>query len=290
NVSDRWELVGNRFAIPVGTRKIRFRFEGVQQTGPATDSYLDNAFLFIRPETFAPDQGDRNFLADDAAQSPLVHIALRSPDLYADWERDKPHLIRWETFNNASDLLVRIDLYQDTANGPQFLLNISPGAVDSGQYSWIPQTNSIAYGTHGLRIYVSLAGNLAVNDISAEPFSVPGNTNTHYVNDRAATNDQYTSAIGSNRNTGRLANSPKPLINNLLRLYTLGSGDTLYVDTGSYSEFVPVVLSGTVGIGDDEGFTMQGPTAIGKTASVSFANSLTVAPILDLNDADLMTI
>ncbi|MEZ6109564.1 MAG: hypothetical protein R3C99_00715 [Pirellulaceae bacterium] len=45
-------------------------------------------------------------------------IVLRSPDLYVDWERDKPHEIRWEAFDNATEAAVRIDLLQRRRTRP----------------------------------------------------------------------------------------------------------------------------------------------------------------------------
>lgn len=210
--------------------------------------------------------------------------------MYADWERDKPHAIRWETYNNAANALVRIDLYRDTTDGPALLQTISAGAADTGSFVWTPSANGINYGTYGLRIQVSLVGNPTVLDRSQEPFAVPESGHAFYVNDGSTVNDQYATAAGSNRNTGRVASGPKPNVNNLVRLYGLGAGDTLFVDNGAYRTFDPVVLSGTVGVGDDEGFALTGPSNPGRTAAIQFANPITVAPLLDLNAADFMTV
>jgi hypothetical protein len=204
NVADRWELIGDRVAVPVGTRRIKYRFETVLTSGASNDGHLDAGFLYVVPESFAPNQGAWGNTADEDAQSTATHIALRSPDLYADWERDKPHAIRWETYNNAANALVRIDLYKDTADGPALFQTISAGAADTGSFVWTPSANGIDYGT--------------------------------------------------------------------------------------YRTFDPVLLSGTVGVGDDEGFTLTGPIGEGRTAAVRFANVLTVAPLLDLNAADFMTV
>ncbi|KKL13362.1 hypothetical protein LCGC14_2526520, partial [marine sediment metagenome] len=111
-----------------------------------------------------------------------------------------------------------------------------------------------------------------------------------YVNDADTTDDEYTTAPGSNRNTGKLADRPKPYPNNVLRIYTLGANQTLLTDTGSYALFDPTVVSETAGIGDDEGFVWTGPTGEGRTAELWHANPLTVASLIELNDADLVTI
>jgi hypothetical protein len=51
-----------------------------------------------------------------------------------------------------------------------------------GQLTWTPADSGVAYGTYGLRVQVSLVGNRVVLDRSTEPFAVPENTNTLYVN------------------------------------------------------------------------------------------------------------
>ncbi len=181
-------------------------------------------------------------------------------------------------------------MYQDGAHGPQFVTNIVPVTADTGEFPWIAGNSGVNFGTYGLRIQVSLIGNQTIHDRSTETFTVPENTNTFFVNDNSQANDQYTSAIGGNRNTGKLADRPKPYPNNVLRIYSLGPSQTLFVDTGDYRLLSPLVLSNVVGIGDDEGFTLTGPSIAGRTALFHHANQFTVAPLVTLIDADFVTL
>src|SRR5205823_9235098 len=126
NVSDRWELVGSRIVLPTGTRKLAYTFEAVRKSGTTSDSYLDGAFVRVLPAGYAPDLGAYGKTPAETAQTASTHIALRFPDLYTDWEKLVPHAIRWDTYNNTSHALVRIDLYQDGPGGPQLLKNITP--------------------------------------------------------------------------------------------------------------------------------------------------------------------
>ena len=84
---------GNWSAIaatcPRGTRSITFRFESDRQSGATNDAYLDGAFLYVVPDTVAPDQGAYGNTPAEAATSPRGHLALVSPDLYTDWQRDQ---------------------------------------------------------------------------------------------------------------------------------------------------------------------------------------------------------
>ena len=59
---------------------------------------------------------------------------------------------------------------------------------------------------------------------------------------------------------------PKPYPNNVLRIYSLGPTQTLYVDTGDYPLLYPLLVSNVVGLGDDEGFTFTGPTNTRRVA------------------------
>src|SRR5262249_19098221 len=147
----------------------------------------------------------------------------------------------------------------DGPNGPQLLTNITPATPDTGSFTWVPASSGIDFGTHGLRVQVSLVGSAAVFDRSTEPFAVPENTDTFYVNDATVNPGDLTTAPGSNRNTGKLPSSPKPNPNNILRIYSVGPGQTLSVDAGTYTLLAPLVLSTTSGIGDDAGFTLTGP-------------------------------
>jgi parallel beta-helix repeat protein len=293
NVADRWELAGDRVAVPVGTRQVTYRFEAARDTGTVNDAIFDYGFLRVHADTIAHDIGaveevDSTSLAESASGA---HIALRFPDLYDDWVRDQGKKIRWESFGNTSDAPVRIDLYQDGPHGPAFLTNIVASTPDDGEYDWNPGISGMAFGTHGLRIQVQLVGNEIVMDRATEPFSVPENTTSFFVNDRVTTNDQYTSSAGNNRSTGRLANAPKPLPTTLARVYSLGPTHALSVDNGSYPVFHPLVISNAGNLGDDEGFSMSGPTIAGRTATLVYANPLLIrGPAIELNDADFVTI
>ncbi len=65
NVADRWDLVGDRLPIVVGTRQITYRFESLRNSGTSNDAYLDNAFLFVLPESVAPDFGNQGHIASE---------------------------------------------------------------------------------------------------------------------------------------------------------------------------------------------------------------------------------
>ena len=203
---------------------------------------------------------------------------------------DSPLLVTWNSYGNSTNAPIRIDLYQDGTSGPAFLQTIAAGAADTGSYLWTPSNSNVAYGTYGLRIEVSMVGVAEAFDRSVETFTVPENTKTFYVNDGSTSGDQYTTAAGSNRNTGRIASAPKPNPVNILRVYSIGPTNTLYIDTGVYPLITPIVLSGTLGIGDDRGFVMTGPTGAGASAILTPALPGAATPLIEVNNASFMTI
>ncbi len=289
NVSGRWELVGDRVAIPAGTRSVTYAYQSVLVTGAANDSALDGAFLSVEANSFAPDQGAYGNTTYQTTESTAPRIALHTPDLYVNWERNVAHLIEWTTYSNTTQTSVRIDLYQEGPNGPQLVANITPGTPDTGEFLWTPANDNIAFGTSGLIIQVSLVGEANVVDRSTETFAVPENTLTYYVNGPSTANAQYSSAPGSNRNTGKTPAGPLPSPAIVLRTYSVGPTQTVFVDPGTYLLFAPLVVSATVGVGDDQGFTMTGPTN-GQTAAIGYLNPLTVGPVLDVNNASYVTL
>ena len=290
NLTDRWELVGDRIRLVPGTRKVEYEFFASRQSGANTDSFLDNAFLYVLPDAFATDMGATGNTGSEESLRAQSTIQLRTPDLYVDWERDRSHTIAWDSFGNLSDSSVRIDLYQDSADGPAFLTTIATATPDDGKFEWTPANDGIDYGTHGLRVQVSLVDDPIVFDRGTESFSVPENTLTYFVNDASTTGDEYTTVPGSNRQTGRLPSAPKPSLNALFRNYGVSSGAEVFVDTGDYPLLESVFVSATVGLGDDEGFDLAGPTGAAHVARMSPANPLASFPAIELNNADLISI
>ena len=119
-------------------------------------------------EAYIPDLGAYGHATHEVPASMDSRIMLRFPDMYTDWEKLEPLTVRWETVNNTSHSPVRIDLIQDTADGPAFVLNIATGTADDGEFIWIPDNSGIDFGTHGLRIQVSLVHDMTVIDRSQE--------------------------------------------------------------------------------------------------------------------------
>jgi len=285
NVDDRWELVSTRVNIPVGARSVTYQFNAVRETGTADDSYLDNAFVYVTPNTSASDMGANGYSPADVLAVKAAHLHLITPDLYVNWVLNSPHIIQWQSYGNSTGSNIDVSLYQ---NG-QFLTTITSGTADTGSYSWVPASSGLTYGMHGLQIQISLVGNSAAYDRSTETFTIPENGTSFYVNGSSTANAQYTTVPGNDRNTGMLPSSPLPLVTTLLRTYSLGGTDSVYVDSGTYNDFAPVELSGNPAIGNGQGITILGPTNAGDVASIATLG-FTGQPVIDVNDASYITL
>ncbi len=258
-------------------------------SSPAIDAGLTLVPSIFPPPPVEPaDMGAYSGTALDVSQP--AHLVLISPDLYEDWDRDRAIAIRWMSYGNANNSPINIDLYQDTAAGPVWIANIATSVPDIGQYAWKAGDSGIGYGTYGLRIQVSFTNNKTVLSRSTEAFTVTEKGNDYYVNDNSIVGDDLTSAVGNNRNTGKLPSAPKPYPNNVLRNYTLTDGDNLWVDTGAYALLNPLVISSDKDLGgDDRGFTMQGAFG-GPLTVLSHANPLTSAPVVSIKKTDNVTL
>ena len=291
---DRFELIGDRVTVPLGARKARLRFQTELAPGATQNVSFDHAFLYVEVDTLMPNHGAFGQTDDEAMGFAGPRLILRFPDLYTDWERDKPRSIQWDSLGNDTESLVSIDLFQDGPHGPALLLHIAT-TPDDGQHTWIPFDDSgIDFGTHGLRIGVSLVGDPRVADWSIEPFSVPEDGTDYYVNvaaDADLIDNEYTTAPGSNRQTGKRPDAPKPNPVNVLRMYEVTGGANLSIDPGLYPLIDPIELSGSInhGLGLDRGFTLQGPTdAVGQLTPANPV--IPVSHVVLLDDADFTTV
>jgi Ca2+-binding RTX toxin-like protein len=296
NTTDRWALVGGKAALPSGTRFVQYTFTATRQPGETYDeSFLDDAFVSTVTDGLATPAGAYQAAAVADTTSGAARIALTSPVLHVNWLDNVPHTITWDSFGTADapTQSVRIDLYQQTATGLALLANITPGVSNTGSYTWIPTAAVVPPGTYGLFIQVSLVSDPGVFDRSTEPFTVPETGSTYYVNDTyAPASDQYTTAVGSNRNDGKTPSQPLPDPDNVLRNYALSAGSTIFVDPGTYDLIDPFEISGNLdyGLGIDQGFTVQGPTGAHPAAILTPAIPGNPVNLIQLEDANLVTI
>lgn len=87
----------------------------------------------------------------------------------------------------------------------------------------------------------------------------------YYVNDSVTNNDVWCSTNGNDLHDGLSPGKPKLTITNLIKTYTLGSNDVLYVDTGVYTECVRISSADT---GRSNGFILFQGAGISNAVSI----------------------
>ena len=223
----------------------------------------------------------------ESAQSATEYLCIDYPNYYTDWEVGVGHAILWHSYNISGN--VNIQLYD--ATGTTELAEIADVPAAQGSYGWIPQTGSSITGdpTERFVIRITADSDTAISTASREPFSVPAASSKYYVNDSSTSGDEYTTAVGSNRNTGTTKGDPKANLLPLLQSYAIGPGDTVYIDTGTYIEVRNVVLSGNPAIGTGAGAVFTGPDN-GQTATLDRGNPNSYSTNIELNDAGSVTL
>ena len=145
---------------------------------------------------------------------------------------------------------VNIDLLQ---NGT-VVQNIATGAGDSDSFAWTVPA-SAAFGS-GYQIRVTANIGIGPSGTSAQQFLIANNGHSYYVNDGSTTGDVYTTAAGNDANSGKDPAHPMATLAAVLQAYTLGSADTVYVDTGNYLVLHNIFLDPA-----HSGVSIVGPTS-----------------------------
>ncbi|MCA9156263.1 MAG: right-handed parallel beta-helix repeat-containing protein, partial [Planctomycetales bacterium] len=142
--------------------------------------------------------------------------------------------------------------------------------VDSsghGSFAWTVAESQLTNGSTALLRATTSVG---ASDTTDAPLLVSNGGQSFYVNiatDSDFADNEYTTAAGDNRHSGKSPDQPMASLAALLRAYDLEAGDIVYVDTGLY------VLPDDIRItANDSGVTIQGPTATGHAATFDRRN------------------
>jgi len=235
-----------------------------------------------------------------AATSRAAYLEIDSPNFYTDLEGGVGQVITWHSYDqSAVDFTVAGDLDIDLIEqGVGKVADIATVAVSDGAVGWTPSSLGFT-GDINKRYQVRITSteNPSLNDLSREVFSIVPDSQFFYIDDSSNANDQYTPvSIGDNRNTGQSPADPKSVLLALLRSYDLDSTDSVFIDTGNYQHVRNTIISGAVGVGDDEGARFTGPNPsepnyiVGMTATIDRGNPYADSTNIELNEADYVTL
>ena len=194
--------------------------------------------------------------------------------------------IAWNSFNVTGTVDIAI-----SANGTTFSA-LASGIANSGTYAWTIDPAVFAPGSNYL-VKVSSSANPATFGVSSAPFTISVPVTSYYINDAIQAGDQYTTAIGSDLNSGLSPDQPMATLSGLLAKYSLTPGSIVYVDTGNYSLTNNIVFNtAQSGTGDlpNQRLTIQGPTNTGVTATFNRGSNSSGFEAFEFNGASYVTL
>ena len=92
------------------------------------------------------------------------------------------------------------------------------------------------------------------SDVSNEPFVITNDGRNYYVNDATVLADDWTTAPGDNRKSGKSDAAPMASLRGLLAAYDLDPGDRIHVDNGDYRVIKTIEVEAL----DHDGITIAG--------------------------------
>ncbi len=181
-----------------------------------------------------------------------------------------------------SDPRATVELSRDNGSTWTTLAtNVAHDPNGRGEYLWTIPAN---FETAGSTALVRVAVN--PTDVSDRPFLIANNGRDFYINDGQTTGDVFTTAVGSDLNSGKSADRPMATLAALLEAYDLEPGDVIHVDTGNYITVQNILIGA-----EDAGVRIEGPS--GTTPRAIFDRDLTsqsFANTFDIHDAAGVTL
>ena len=152
--------------------------------------------------------------------------------------------------------------------------------LNSGEFPW-PIPAATVPGTD-FEVRITRSDDPLLTDTSNAEFEITEPISLYYVNDFVSdASDEYTTAVGNDINDGLTPGTPKASIRGILDAYGLDAGDTILVDTGTYTLGTNIPITS-----DDAGAEIRGPVIAGHRAVIDRANTAAGSYAFELIDAD----
>jgi hypothetical protein len=162
------------------------------------------------------------------------------------------HWIASGTGWNYTTDTVRLDYSLDGGGSWNGIVTTTP--VSNGYYGWLRPTNSFD-SPSGCLVRVAYSLNISCSG-TAQLVAQTHQSCFYYVNDGTTGSDLWCTQPGNDGNDGLSPGTPLASLQTLLGRYTLGAGDRVYVDTGTY------FLSSNVVVESRHGGTAASPVRL----------------------------
>lgn len=180
--------------------------------------------------------GNTRFASQTPTNGTFVLLALNQGGLVRGTQT-----LTWLVRGSATNVNHVVNVQINTNSGAGIWQTI--GAVtnqgSSGSFAW----DSTAFPSlPTIRWRVQSASEISWTASSERDFAIHNASVGYYVNDAATADDLYTSAPGAATNSGRSVAAPLPSLTDVLARYDLEAGDTVWIDTGMYSNDATTVV------------------------------------------------
>ena len=138
------------------------------------------------------------------------------------------------------------------------------------------------------RIRVTARDGGQPSDLSNESFLIANENNAYFVNiagDTDLLDNEYSTAAGSDLNSGKSSDTPMSSLRALLSVYDLNPGDVIYVDTGIYATASNIIIGQ-----NDAGVTIVGAKQPGHETVFDRGNTAAGSYVFQLDNADGITL
>ena len=217
-----------------------------------------------------------------ASRSPTTLMLIMDPNGGEVVGQNSTFPVRWRASGFAGSVLLE---YSSTgAAGP--FEGLAASEPNDGTYDWSVTAALPTSSDYVLRI--SSLDQPEIADLSDGTFQVSLPNSTYYVNIAGDVNfadNEFTTAAGSDVNTGLSPASPLASIQAVLNTFDLGPGDVIYVDTGSYSITTNILIGAA-----DSGVRIQGPVDGTHLASLNRNSTATASYVFQLQNATQITL
>lgn len=171
--------------------------------------------------------GGTEFASKSPTNAELLAVTLRDGGI----ARGTNQVLYWIARGAATSHTVRIDFSPDAG---LTWTTLAAGISATGVFVWnTTNTPSTLLGLWR----VQSETDPTVSSTTIRPFALRHGPVAFYVNDASTAGDVYCSAPGAPTNTGVSPLSPLNSVADVLRLYDVEPGDTIYIDTGVYTNY-----------------------------------------------------
>jgi hypothetical protein len=150
---------------------------------------------------------------------------------------DGENYLYWATYGDATGDTVRLEYSSD--GGQSYSVIVTNVAAADQEYLW----DSLPFASSALGVWrVVNESDTNIWDATDNLFALRNTALSFYVNDGSTNDAVYTTASGSSANTGTTPDSPKDRIQDVLSTYEVEPGDTVWIDTGVYTNTTDIVV------------------------------------------------